>query len=75
MNFELLLKIGIMIEVKEKFGRVSVGWLDEVGLTQFEKKILLANINPVLGGNFLGRKILIEEIETMKISNAQQSNF
>lgn len=75
MDMSLLLKVGVVVEVKEKNGRVSIGWLDEVGVTQAQGKILLTDKKPTFGATFKGRKINIEDIEDLKISNVQESNF
>ena len=75
MDISLLLKMGILVEVKEKNGRVTVGWLDEVGVTQSEGKILIADQRPTMSNTFKGRKIRISDIEYLKPSSDEKANF
>lgn len=75
MDWSMLLKTGVLVDVKTKDGKVTTGFLDEVGISQYEKKILLTNKRAQIGEVFVGRKIAIENIEILEISIAGKANF
>lgn len=75
MDVATLLRIGVLVDVKTKDGRTITGYLDEVGITQHEKKILIANQRPQIGTSFTCKKIDIEKVDSIQLSSADKANF
>lgn len=69
---EALLIAGILVDVSMKDGKVITGYLDEVGMHQYEDKIILANSR---GHEFQGKNLEKAEIKNISPSNAGKPNF
>lgn len=75
MTLEALLKVGVLVDVTTNDGTFYTGYLDEVGITQHEGKILIADQHPLNGVTFKGKKIAIKDIKSINLSSKDKPNF
>jgi len=75
MNLDVLLLVGVLVDVVKKDGAVITGYLDDIGATQSEDSILIADQKVALGITFKGKKIKLSDIEKVIPSNNSCPSF
>jgi hypothetical protein len=69
---EALLTAGILVDVSMRDGRVITGYLDKIGMNQYEDKIIIANS---LDQQFQGKNLVKADILNISPSSAGKSSF
>lgn len=75
MNPDVLLLVGVLVDVVKKDGTVITGYLDYIGATQSDSSILIADQKVVPGATFKGKKIKSADIEKLLPSNNSGPSF
>ncbi len=69
---EELLTAGVLVDVSMKDGRLITGYLDKVGMSQYEDKIIIANSR---GPRFQGKNLEKADIKSISLSSAVMPSF
>lgn len=69
---EALLIAGILVDVSMKDGRVITGYLDKIGMNQYEDKIIIANSQ---GQQFQGKNLSKADILIISPSSVGKPSF
>ena len=69
---EALLIAGILVDISMKDGRVITGYLDKIGINQYEDKIIIANS---LGHQFQGKNLAKADILNISPSSVGKPSF
>lgn len=69
---EALLIAGILVDISMKDGRVITGYLDKIGMNQYEDKIIIANL---LGHQYQGKNLVKADILNISPSSLGKPSF